>query len=345
MSIAWTMLSTFLILLFAIYASLFSSMTGLQILLRGLGAFVLVAVISARISAGRPFNLQKDLTGKVAIVTGGNSGIGKESAKRLGQMGAHVIIACRSRKKGEAALNELKQSGAKGTFEFAQLDLASLESVKAFCDDFNSKGRGLDILLNNAGVMHCPFSKTADGIEMQFGTNHVGHFVLTTRLLDALEASNGRVVNLSSLAYKAAPRGIELETISEEKTYDKELSYGVSKLANILFSMELSRRLKERDSNVITCSLHPGVVKTDIGRHRLGGISIFMELLFVYVICPMIMRNVYQGANTSMYCCISDDIQSGEFYQNCGLGKTDPTTVTKQAAKDLWDLTESLLGQ
>lgn len=308
-------------------------------------ALVSIFVISKWIASGRKFieSTPTDLNGKVAIITGASAGIGKSLAKFLGNRGAHVILACRSPGKAEKALRYLKEHSTAGTFEVMDLDLASFNSIRKFASDFKSRSDNprIDLLVNNAGVMRCPFSKTEDGIEMQFGTNHVGHFLLTHLLLPLVEASEGRIVNVSSIAQYRAIDGITIDKMSNEETYDPSEAYGVSKLANIHFTRELARRLEKKKSPVIVCALHPGGVMTDLGRH----FSPFSIIFILFqAIGSMAFRTPDQGAQTSLYCCLSKDIKSGEYYSDCAPGTICEQARDEKAAKDLWVLSEKLTG-
>jgi NAD(P)-dependent dehydrogenase (short-subunit alcohol dehydrogenase family) len=196
------------------------------------------------------------IDGKVVIITGANSGIGKETAIDLAKRGGKVYIACRDIKRGEDALKEIKEKSGTDNAYFLQLDLASLDSVREFSRKFHELESQLHILVNNAGVMACPKALTKDGFEMQLGTNHLGHFLLTNLLLDLLKASSpSRVVVVSSVLHRLGR--IKKEDLMSEKSYWKWQVYGQSKLANILFTNELAKRLE--GSGVTANSLHPGM--------------------------------------------------------------------------------------
>ena len=180
---------------------------------------------------------------------------------------ARVIMACRSVERGEKAAKEVRKASGSTNVEFHQLDLASLASVRRFCEHVLEEESRIDILINNAGIMACPYWKTEDGFEMQFGVNHLGHFLLTNLLLDRLkEAPAARIVNVSSLAHKdAKPTGINFNDINSEQSYHPWTAYGQSKLANVLFTRSLAKRLE--GTRVTTNCLHPGVIRTELGRH------------------------------------------------------------------------------
>jgi len=204
------------------------------------------------------------LKGKTVIITGANAGIGKETAVDLAKRNARVILACRSVEKGEKAAVEVRERSGSDNIVFQQLDLASLTSVRQFAARILEEEPRLDILINNAGGVGPPHMKTEDGFEMQFGVNHLGHFLLTNLLLDHLkQAPSARIVIVSSTAYKYAR--FDFDDLNLEKSYDHFRTYANSKLANILFTHSLSKRLK--GTNVTANVLHPGYVRTDITRH------------------------------------------------------------------------------
>lgn len=209
------------------------------------------------------------LTGKTAIVTGANTGIGLETAVDLARRGARVILACRSEEKGERASQEVKTRTQNTDVVFVKVDLSSLRSVRAFSTKILDEEPQIDILVNNAGVMDPPYTKTEDGFELQFGVNHLSHFLLTNLLLKRMkEAPSARVVNVSSCAH--ARGKINFDDLQSERNYSPHGAYQQSKLANILFTRSLALRLE--GSNVRTYSLHPGVIQTELVRHLNGAL-------------------------------------------------------------------------
>ena len=204
------------------------------------------------------------LDGKTVVITGANSGIGKETAIELAKRGGRVYMGCRSTQRGEKALEEVKaSSGSKEVF-LLKIDLSSKRSIREFVDNFLSRESNLHILINNAGIMHVPEGKTEDGFERQMGTNHLGHFYLTHFLLDTLKQSApSRIINVSSHAHRMAKLKIDDLNMATVK-YDTFVAYGNSKAANMLHAAELSRRLE--GTGVTAYSLHPGVVATELGR-------------------------------------------------------------------------------
>ena len=204
------------------------------------------------------------LNGKTVIITGANAGIGKETAVDLARRNARVIMACRSVEKGEKAAVEVRKRSESDNVVFMQLDLASLTSVRQFAARVLEEEPRLDILINNAGVMACPYTKTEDGFEMQFGVNHLAHFLLTNLLLDRLkEAPSARIVNVSSRGYTFGK--MNFNDLESEQSYKPWGAYGQSKLANILFTHALAKRLE--GTSVTTNALHPGMVRTNLAQH------------------------------------------------------------------------------
>ena len=220
-----------------------------------------------RYLAGGVCRSKARLDGKTVVITGGNTGIGKETAIDLAGRNARVILACRSAEKGEKAAVEVREKSGNDDVVFRQLDLASLTSVRQFAAKVLEEEPRIDILINNAGVMACPHSKTEDGFEMQFGVNHLAHFLLTNLFLDRLkEAPSARIVNVSSLAHVMG--SMNFDDLNWEKSYDRWQAYGQSKLANILFTRSLAKRLE--GTNVTVNSLHPGSIATELQRNVEG---------------------------------------------------------------------------
>jgi len=279
-----------------------------------------------------------DLTGKNVIVTGANTGLGKETVRALVSANATVFLACRDTQKCQSAIEEIKKSTGKENLFAEELDLGSLESVKKFTSNFNKKQIPLHILINNAGVMATPKSKTKDGFEMQMGTNHIGHFVLTTGLLESLrKGSPSRVVVLSSGAHKMG--NLNLDDMFFEKTsYAAWGAYGNSKLANILFAREFNK--KYSGEGIKAVSVHPGVIETELSRY-MG----FMGTLFRFFGRPF-FKSVEQGAATSVYCAVSPDVedQSGSYFQDCKMASTSHAQINDDMAEKLWKWTEKIIA-
>ncbi|KAJ2450065.1 hypothetical protein EV183_004522 [Coemansia sp. RSA 2336] len=276
---------------------------------------------------------------KLAIVTGANSGIGYETAKALGRAGYRTILACRNPQLGAEAIQRLeRQTGLLDRFEFKQLDLASFASIDGFVKEVVSRGTSIDVLVNNAGVMACPLSKTAENIEMQFGTNHVGHFILTMGLLKQLkQAPSARIVVVSSIA-SFLQSEIDYTRIEQDAKYHHWSNYGVSKLANLLFTTKLARMLE--GTNVTVNAVHPGTVFTPLHRHvSSNSLGIMAQKL--------ILDDVFTGALTSIYLALSPEVQgqSGLFYARGILRDIHPNAQDQQAQDKLWEYTENLIAK
>ncbi|XP_026233715.1 retinol dehydrogenase 13-like [Anabas testudineus] len=281
------------------------------------------------------------LDGKTVLVTGANTGIGKETALDMARRGARVILACRDLTRARIAADEIRQKSGNGNVVVKKVDLASLQSVRDFAKDITENEERLDILINNAGIMMCPKWKTEDGFEMQFGVNHLGHFLLTNCLLDLLKKSApSRIVIVSSLVHT---RGhIHFDDINLDKTYTPEMSYFQSKLANVLFGRELASRLQ--GTGVTVYSLHPGAIQTELGRHYFPSLPLWKRMLLVPLM--MIFKSPWEGAQTTIYCAVDESVSnnSGLYYSDCAPKKAAPQAQDDAAAKKLWDLSTSMVG-
>lgn len=286
-------------------------------------------------------NTTTRLDGKTVIVTGANTGIGKETARDLARRGARVILACRNLEKARLAADDIKNSTGSDKVLVKHLDLASLKSVRHFAKEIIEEERRLDILINNAGIMWCPHWKTEDGFEMQFGTNHLGHFLLTNLLLDLLKKSApSRVVTVSS---KAHERGfMNFDDLNSEKEYDYKFAYAQSKLANVLFSRELSKRLK--GTGVTTYSLHPGVIYTDLIRHGVKLNTMFY--VFDKLQLRYLIKNPEDGAQTTLFCAIDESLakETGKYYSDVAEKTPSKEAQDDEAAKTLWEISEKMVG-
>lgn len=248
-----------------------------------------------------------DQTGKTVIVTGANTGIGYETALALFQAGAHVVLACRSEHNAQDAQARLRKQGGRGSLEIAILNLASVEAVGEFARAFILKHDKLDVLINNAGVMIPPASKTYDGFELQFGVNFLGHYVLTGHLYPLLNATPGsRVVTVSSMAYLRGE--IDFDNLHSEHSYDAFREYCQSKLANVLFSVELQRRIDRAGDQLISVAAQPGANKTDLSR--------FMSEAEYNAAVDRIgqLMDPWQGALPSLYAAVAEGVKGGDFY-------------------------------
>jgi nucleoside-diphosphate-sugar epimerase len=269
-----------------------------------------------------PELLNLDLSGQTYIVTGGNSGIGLVTVEQLAKQGAHVVLACRRIDEGEQRAKELKSRGLRGEIEVSELDLADLSSVRSFAKRFLENHSALHGLVNNAGVMNTPFQRTKDGFEMQLGTNHLGHYLLTELLLPLLKKSvPSRVVCVSSCFHdKAMGREgyIDFEDLNfEKRKYDGWVAYGQSKLANLLHARQLAKRLA--GTSVTTASVHPGWVRTNL-IHQTMPLWIQNKLLR-----PLFrmggMIEPWEGAQTTLYALLAPEVssQSGAFFSQTGI--------------------------
>lgn len=293
-----------------------------------------------------------DLAGRTMIVTGGNSGIGFETSKELARKGARVILACRDLGKAKSAIDSIRNEVPGAQVEAMQLDLASLASVREFAGKFIAAHRRLDVLCNNAGVMALPYRKTADGFEMQFGTNHLGHFALTGLLLELLLATPGaRVVNVSSGAHRMGR--IRFDDLQWERGYRKWAAYGQSKLANLLFTYELQRRLEASGKTQISVAAHPGYAATNLqaagprmqGSPLLERVSELFNRLFA--------QSAAMGALPTLYAMTMPDVRGGDYIGPDGIGefRGHPRKVGSSArsrdpgaARRLWEESERLTG-
>lgn len=284
-----------------------------------------------------------DQQGRIAIVTGANSGIGYETARALVAKGAQVIMACRNEQKAESAAQKICDEGPRGTVDVMCLDLADLASVHQFTDEFKRRYGALHLLINNAGVMALPKRyETADGFEMQFGTNHLGHFALTGRLLDKLTHTPGaRVVNVSSFAHKLGR--MNFDDLNAKRRYQAWIAYCQSKLANLLFTYELQRRFEAAGVNTTAAAAHPGWTNTNLQKH--SGI--------LKISNPFFGQSPAMGALPTLYAAVGPDVTGGSYYGAGGLFelrgypkrvRSTKASHDRAAAARLWALSEELTG-
>ncbi|MCA9896624.1 MAG: SDR family oxidoreductase [Ardenticatenaceae bacterium] len=255
-----------------------------------------------------------DLTGKVVIITGANSGLGLESTKAIAAKGATVVMACRNLRKAEAAKAEVLQQVPSARLDLMELDNASLASVRGFAEAFKAKYERLDVLLNNAGVMAIPRTETEDGFEMQLGVNHLAHYALTGLLLDVLTSTPGsRVHSTSSSA--AFTGSLNLDDLMGEKAYGRWTAYGQSKLANAAFATELNRRLRAAGRDTIANSSHPGFVRTNLQNNSLHQSGApFVERLLYGIAEPLMAQTVGMGVLPQLYASTAPEAKGGVFY-------------------------------
>jgi NAD(P)-dependent dehydrogenase (short-subunit alcohol dehydrogenase family) len=285
-----------------------------------------------------------DQSGRTAVITGANSGIGLEAARELVRAGAHVVLACRDTSKGDAAAATIRSEISGAQLDVEALDLASLDSVRAFAERYPHAQ--LDLLINNAGVMAPPYTKTADGFELQLGTNHLGHFALTGRLLDRLLRTPGaRVVTISSTAHKFG--WINFDDLQSERSYSRWRAYGQSKLANLLFTLELDRRLREVNADVLAVAAHPGYAATNL---QFAATPSRVERLGSVVLNRVVAQSAERGALPTLYAATAE-IPGNSFVGPDGFQEMrgEPKVVRPvRAARDaetarrLWDVSEEL---
>jgi len=286
------------------------------------------------------FVTNKRLDGQVVVITGANSGIGRETALQLSLLGAKVIMGCRDPKRAGNAVDYIKANNKNAVLSVIQLDLSSLESVRDFAKKVSQKETNIDILINNAGIAGTPESQTKEGFEMHFGTNHLGHFLLTLLLLPLLKsAPKARVVSVASGLYKVGE--IHFDNINlRDGAYAPMKAYNQSKLANVLFTRELAKRLGP-NSTISTYSLHPGVVKTDIAKT-----DKLYERILINIMSSLLFLTPHMGAQTSLYCALEDSIENetGFYYANCKKVDFKPIAMDDKTAEKLWELSTDLVN-
>src|SRR6202140_480841 len=305
-----------------------------------------------------------NLRGKRIFVTGVSAGLGVETARSLAAHGAHVVGAARDLKKAEAATAQVRKDAEAngGTFELVALDLASLKSVRACAEGLLKKGEPFDVVIANAGVMATPFTNTVDHFEMQFGTNHLGHFVLVNRISKLLRPG-GRLVNVASSGHRFS--NVNLDDPNFERTpYDPFLAYGRSKTANILFAVAFDQRNRSRD--IRAAAVHPGVIQTELGRHMDPAmLKAMMDQLEKQLAAegkrPFPWKTIPQGAATSVWAAVAAPAKEigGKYCENCHVGQVVPDDVAisptsegvrayaldPNAAEALWKKSEEMVGE
>jgi NAD(P)-dependent dehydrogenase (short-subunit alcohol dehydrogenase family) len=294
-----------------------------------------------------------DLAGQVAVVTGASTGLGAETARALAAKGAHVTLAVRNLEKGEGVAAEIRSSTGNSQVDVGEIELSVPASVRAFAKTYLAGHPKLNLLINNAGIMGCPLERTTEGWELQFATNHLGHFLLTCLLVPGLRAgAPSRVVNLSSAGHRFSP--VIFDDIHfERREYDKWASYGQAKTANILFSSELNRRLSE--GGVTANAVHSGGIMTELGRHLQQ--ADIEELMSRAPSGGIQWKSVESGAATSVWAATAPELEGrgGLYLEDCGVGalhnSEDSSTgyqahvFDTEAASRLWSISEELLGE
>ncbi len=292
------------------------------------------------------------LGGKTIVVTGSNSGIGLAAARALAARGARVVMACRSVDKAQAALARIRAEHPRAEVTVEALDLSSLESVRRFAGRLLGEHARLDVLVNNAGVMAVPYQKTADGFEMQLGTNHLGHFALTGLLLERLAATPGaRVVTVSSLVHHFG--AIRFDDLHGERRYAPWPAYFQSKLANLLFTRELARRAEVAGVELSSVACHPGYASTNLQTAGARVVEGKLEARLMALGNGLFAQSAEQGALPTVYAAVGEDVRPGEYFGPAGpLGLAGPPTRARTsrraqddgAATRLWEASEELTG-
>ncbi len=293
-----------------------------------------------------------DLGGRTLIVTGANSGLGREAALGFARKGAHVVLACRDPGRAKAACDAIRAQHPDARLDALELDLASLASVRRFADAFLASGRELHVLCNNAGVMAIPYRKTADGFEMQLGTNHLGHFALTGLLLERLLATPGsRVVTVSSTAHRFGT--IRFDDLHWERRYSRWRAYGQSKLANLLFSYELQRRLDDRGADSIAVACHPGYAATNLqfAGPRMQGSAPLESLMGLAN--RIFAQSAAMGALPTLFAAAAPEARGGDYIGPDGFMeqgghpkkvRSSAASHDREVAARLWEVSEALTG-
>jgi NAD(P)-dependent dehydrogenase (short-subunit alcohol dehydrogenase family) len=289
-----------------------------------------------------------DQTGRTAVVTGANSGIGFEAAKVLAERGATVVLACRDLDKAKQAAERIKTETSSANVDLLRLDLSSLASIRQAAEELRTGYDQLDLLINNAGVMWIPHAKTADGFELQFGTNHLGHFALTGLVLDKmLLVSGSRIVTISSLGHRIRA-DIHLDDLQSERRYDRIAAYGQSKLANLMFTYELQRRLAAAGAETIAVAAHPGGASTDLVRNSPAPVRALNK-----VFGSLVMQSAAVGALPTLRAATDPEVAGGEYYgpggpfEQWGYPKRVRSSARSHDAeiqRRLWSESERLTG-
>jgi NAD(P)-dependent dehydrogenase (short-subunit alcohol dehydrogenase family) len=289
-----------------------------------------------------------DQTGRVAVVTGANTGLGLETAKALAARGASVVLAVRNLDKGKQAAITITADAPGADVAVQQLDLSSLDSVREAAAELRASHDRIDLLVNNAGVMYTPQSTTADGFELQFGTNHLGHFALTGLLLDRLlTADDSRVVTVSSVGHRIRSH-IDFDDLGSARGYSRIAAYGRSKLANLLFTYELQRRLAAGASTTIAVAAHPGGSNTELVRNS----PVLLRALSA-VLAPLVAQSAAMGALPTLRAATDPDVRGGQYYGPDGFrevrGHPEVVESSRQShdtatQRQLWTASEDLTG-
>ncbi len=301
-----------------------------------------------------------DLSGDTVVVTGANSGLGFAATREFARKGAHVVMACRSADRGEDARADLEASVPAASLSVVECDLGDRSSIRAFAEKFRDRHDGLDVLCNNAGVMAIPYRETADGIERQFGVNHLGHFALTGYLLHSLRDADGqsRIVTQSSGLHERGE--IDVERVRRQaqqdgppEDYDQWAAYGRSKLANVLFAYELDRRLDATGDDVVSVACHPGYAATNLQTRGAEMSGSTVKLWIQKTANRLLAQSADDGALPMLYAATADDVQGGEYVGPGGFmnmrgaperQRSSELSYDRDLAAELWAASEELTG-
>lgn len=293
-----------------------------------------------------------DQTGRIYLITGANSGIGFEAARALAEKGATLVLGCRNRSKADDAVALIAERGPTGTTEVLEMDLADLDSVESAANEFRSRHDRLDVLVNNAGLMATPRQETAQGFEMQIGVNHLGHFALTGHLLPLLlDSGPSRVVSISSQGHRMGR--LDLDDLNSERGYSPWPAYFQSKLANLLFTRELQRRLSESGEEAIAVAAHPGVTSTNLGHERSGGVLSVVMAFGRPVFDQLFAQSAAMGALPTLRAATDNAVAAGDYFGPAGLSEMrgHPVAVGSSGrarndadARRLWEMSSELTG-
>ncbi len=288
-----------------------------------------------------------DQSGRVAIITGSNTGIGFGAAAVLAAKGAHTVLAVRNLDKGNDAAARIKSASPDATVSVQELDLTSLQNIRSAAEELRAKFSRIDLLINNAGVMYTDKASTKDGFELQFGTNHLGHFALTGLLLDHMLTVDGsRVVTVSSVGHRIRAK-IHFDDLNLDRNYNRVVAYGQSKLANLLFTYELARRLEAKGAPTIAAAAHPGAADTDLLRNMPGGIRQVSQFFW----STFFAQDADMGAEPTLRAAADPSVQNGQYFGPGGFGeqKGHPKVVASSAQshdediqRRLWTVSEEL---
>jgi NAD(P)-dependent dehydrogenase (short-subunit alcohol dehydrogenase family) len=289
-----------------------------------------------------------DQSGRVAVITGANTGLGFWTAAALADKGAHVVLAVRNLDKGENAVSQIRAKSPNADVVVQRLDLTSLDAIREAADELKAAHQRIDLLINNAGVMYTDKDTTKDGFELQFGTNHLGHFAFTGLLLDRLLPIDGsRVVTVSSVGHRILAK-IHFDDLQWERGYNRVRAYGQSKLANLMFTYELQRRLAHKGAPTTALAAHPGGSDTELTRYMPGLLKPAVDVLW-----PLLSQSAEMGALPTLRAATDPAAQGGQYYGPDGLGEQRGHPKVVQSSKQshdeaqqrrLWEVSEQLTG-